>query len=214
MAVRAADECPNLHTANLRARYSQCGIWGGTWADIWSQALRLRLLAPANSAHLRSLWSVAVQLLGQGQAADKSWSWDEMLTWKHPHSFLSWIAQSHFWATQSLEGHFSRNITWLYCALGRGWHLILRILDVKLFGQRVFQWFAARYDETCVSCKKWFAANFFWGVFFVAKNKGRLPKITFGACFIIFFSFAAKSLICCRFHHIWRQITETPSVWS
>ena len=30
----------------------------------------------------------------------KSWSWDEMLTWKHPHSFLSWIAQSHFWASK------------------------------------------------------------------------------------------------------------------
>ena len=22
-----------------------------------------------------------------------SWLWDEMLTWKHPHSFMSWIAQ-------------------------------------------------------------------------------------------------------------------------
>ena len=26
--------------------------------------------------------------------------------------------------------------------------------------QRVCQWFAARHAETCVSCKKWFAANF------------------------------------------------------
>ena len=29
--------------------------------------------------------------------------------------------------------------------------------------------------------------------------------------FLFFFPFAAKSLICCGFHHIWRQITETPS---
>ena len=27
----------------------------------------------------------------------------------------------------------------------------------------------------------------------------------------MFFSFAAKSLICCGFHHVWRQITYTPS---
>ena len=32
--------------------------------------------------------------------------------------------------------------------------------------------------------------------FFVAKNKDRLPKITFR--FLLFFSFAAKSLICCQ----------------
>ena len=31
----------------------------------------------------------------------------------------------------------------------------------------------------------------------VAKNKGRLPKITFGVS-SFFFSFAAKSLICCQ----------------
>ena len=36
----------------------------------------------------------------------------------------------------------------------------------------------------------------FLGGFFVAKNKGRLPKITFGV--FLFFSFAAKSLICCQ----------------
>ena len=50
-------------------------------------------------------------------------------------------------------------------------------------------------------------------VFFVAKNKDRLPKVT-----SLFFHllpkawFAAKSLVCCRFLHIWRQITDTPSV--
>ena len=30
----------------------------------------------------------------------KSWSRDEMWTWKHPCIFLSWIAQSHFWASK------------------------------------------------------------------------------------------------------------------
>ena len=55
-----ADECPNLHTATLRGRYSQCVLWGGTCAEIRSEALRIRLLAPANSSHLRSLRSVAV----------------------------------------------------------------------------------------------------------------------------------------------------------
>ena len=35
-----------------------------------------------------------------------------------------------------------------------------------------------------------------FGSFFVAKNKGRLPKITFG--FFISLSFAAKSLVCCQ----------------
>ena len=53
--MRAGGECQNLHTATLRVRYSQCGQWGGTRADIRSQALRSELLAPANSAHLRSL---------------------------------------------------------------------------------------------------------------------------------------------------------------
>ena len=44
-----------------------------------------------------------------------------------------------------------------------------------------------------------------------AKNKAGLPKITFGYFSCVFFSFAAKSLICCWFHHIWRQTTGTPS---
>ena len=62
--MRAGGECQNLHTATLRVRYSQCGQWGGTCADIRSQALRSELLAPANSMHLRPLriwWCTAVQ---------------------------------------------------------------------------------------------------------------------------------------------------------
>ena len=29
-----------------------------------------------------------------------SWSGDEMWTWKHPYTFLSWIAQSYCWASK------------------------------------------------------------------------------------------------------------------
>ena len=52
---------------------------------------------------------------------------------------------------------------------------------------------------------------------FVAKNEDRLPKTTCGVVlFILVYllpkaCFAAKSLICCRFQDIWRQITDTPS---
>ena len=61
LPARAADEYQNLYTTEVRARYSQRGLWGGTWADIRSQALhiRLRILAPrhrvpaCSSAHLR-----------------------------------------------------------------------------------------------------------------------------------------------------------------
>jgi hypothetical protein len=58
--------CQNLHTAAVRAGYSQCGMWGGTRASICLLPKRLRPLAPANSSHLRSLWSVTVQTVGAG----------------------------------------------------------------------------------------------------------------------------------------------------
>ena len=59
--LKPLQSCRNLHTTTLRARYSQCGIWAGTCADIRSHALRLGLLAPANSARLISLRSVTVR---------------------------------------------------------------------------------------------------------------------------------------------------------
>ena len=62
MAIRGlAGWCQNLHTAAMRAGYSLCGLWGGTCTSIRLLSTRLRLLAPANSSHLRSLWSVTVQ---------------------------------------------------------------------------------------------------------------------------------------------------------
>ena len=41
LAARAVDECRNLNTTKVRARYSRCVLWGGTCADIRSQALHL-----------------------------------------------------------------------------------------------------------------------------------------------------------------------------
>ena len=35
--------------------------------------------------------------LSLSQSVYISWSGDEMWTWKHPYTFLSWIAQSYFW---------------------------------------------------------------------------------------------------------------------
>ena len=61
LAVRA-EQCWNLITNTLRARYTinLLDIWAGTCIVICSQVLHILLLAPANSSHLRSLWSVAV----------------------------------------------------------------------------------------------------------------------------------------------------------
>jgi len=33
-----------------------------------------------------------------------SWFGDELWTWKHPYTFLSWIGQSHFWASEICRG--------------------------------------------------------------------------------------------------------------
>ena len=45
---------------------------------------------------------------------------------------------------------------------------------------------------------------------FFCQNYSRSFKNNFSC---LFFSFAAKSLICCSFHHTWRQTTGTPSVY-
>ena len=53
--LKPLQSCQTLHPATVRARYSRRKLWGGTCADIRSQALHLGLLAPANSTHLRPL---------------------------------------------------------------------------------------------------------------------------------------------------------------
>ena len=57
---RTADECQNLATNNVRARCSQYVTRGPICVEIWAQALRLQLLASANSSHARSLRSATV----------------------------------------------------------------------------------------------------------------------------------------------------------
>ena len=67
--LKPLQSCRNLHTTTLRARYSQCGIWAGTCADIRSRALHLGLLTPANSTHLRPLRSGGAQRCTQPSGA-------------------------------------------------------------------------------------------------------------------------------------------------
>ena len=65
---------------------SVCMCLNDNGFGLWINALHKNSkLVASNADNTTSYWS---------------WSGDEMWTSKHPHTFLSWIAQSHFWASK------------------------------------------------------------------------------------------------------------------